>query len=225
MFRDRSPEELPDFLEYLAGFAEGSLPPLAEISDDLGLSLPALREQLEVARTLGFVEVRPRTGIRRLPFDFGTALGQIVKFAVATDHKYFEQFSQLREHIEAAYIEEAARLLDDGWKRAIQARCELAFKKLRGNPVQVPHEEHREFHMFIYHRLNNPFVTGILEAYWDAYEAEGMSLYAGSIDYLNEVWQYHALIADNILKGDYAAAREALVKHMGLLAHRPDGNH
>ena len=50
---------------------------------------------------------------------------------------------------------------------------ERALEKLRGTPVQVPHEEHRKLHLMIYSRLDNPFVTGILEAYWDAYEAVG----------------------------------------------------
>ncbi len=87
--------------------------------------------------------------------------------------------------------------------------------------MQVPHEEHRNLHLLIYRRLGNPFVTGILEAYWDSYEAVGLNMYAGSIDYLNEVWQYHARMVECICNGDYAAGREALVKHIDLLAQRP----
>ena len=226
MLRDRSSSDLSEFLLYLSNQPEDeSMPSLAEISDELGMSVAGLREQLEVARALGLVEVRPRTGMRRLPFSFAPAVRQIVKYAVALDHKHFEQFSQLRNHLEAAYIEEAARLLDDQDKQGLRSLCNFAQKLLHKNPVQVPHDEHRDFHLWIYHRLNNPFVTGILEAYWDAYEEVGMNLYAGSIDYLEEVWRYHALIADNIYKGDYAAARDALVKHVDLLAQRPDGNH
>jgi DNA-binding FadR family transcriptional regulator len=222
MLRDKSSTDLSEFLLYLSNQPENdSLPSLAEISDELGMSVAALREQLEVARALGLVEVRPRTGTRRLPFSFGPAVRQIVKYAVALDHKHFEQFSQLRNHLEAAYIEEAARLLDENDKKGLRYLCTYAQELLHENPVQVPHDEHRQFHIWIYHRLNNPFVTGILQAYWDAYEEVGMNLYAGSLDYLEEVWRYHALIADNIIKGDYTAARDALVKHVDLLAQRP----
>jgi DNA-binding FadR family transcriptional regulator len=37
------------------------------MSKELGVSVALLREQLEVAKAIGLVEVRPRTGIRRLP--------------------------------------------------------------------------------------------------------------------------------------------------------------
>jgi DNA-binding GntR family transcriptional regulator len=96
-----------------------------------------------------------------------------------------------------------------------------AQEKLRRTTVQVPHEEHRKLHLVIYSRLNNPFVTGILEAYWDAYEAVGLSVYAGGIDYLNEVWQYHTQMVESILNGNYEAGRQALIKHVDLLAQRP----
>ena len=44
---------------------------------------------------------------------------------------------------------------------------------LAGTPIHIPHKEHREFHTAIYRHLNNPFVLGILDAYWDAYEFVG----------------------------------------------------
>ena len=56
-----------DFLSYLADHAgePGSqLPPLTELSQTLGISVSKLREQMEVARALGLVSIRPRTGIQ-----------------------------------------------------------------------------------------------------------------------------------------------------------------
>ena len=72
MLRDRPSVDISEFLRYLASHpeAENGLPSLNKLSEDLGISLAALREQLEVARALGLVEVRPRTGTRRLPFSF-----------------------------------------------------------------------------------------------------------------------------------------------------------
>jgi len=75
--------------------------------------------------------------------------------------------------------------------------------------------------MLIYSRLNNPFVTGLLEAYWNAYEAVGLNMYAGGIDYLEEVWGYHKTMVQSICNGNYAAGRKALITHIDLLAHRP----
>ncbi len=223
MLRDRTSTDLSEFLRYLASHAEADsgLPSLPELSRELGISVAALREQLEVARALGFVEVRPRTGTRRLPFSFAPALGQTLSYALVLDHAHFDKYAQLRNHIEAAFWDEAVSQLTGDDKLELQDLIRQARAKLRGTPVQVPHEEHRKLHLNIYRRLDNPFVVGILEAYWDAYEAVGLNLYAGSIDYLEEVWQYHARMVDGICSGDYAAGRQALIQHVDLLAQRP----
>jgi DNA-binding GntR family transcriptional regulator len=86
--------------------------------------------------------------------------------------------------------------------------------------IQIPHWEHRQLHLNIFKRLNNPFVLGILEAYWEAYEAVGLNLYAG-YEYLQEVWRYHQSMVDEISRGDYNAGYQALVDHKDLLHQRP----
>ncbi len=223
ILRDRTYTDLSEFMRYLASHpeADSGLPSLPELSRELGISVAGLREQLEVARALGLVEVRPRTGTRRRPFSFAPAVNQTLGYALALDHANFEKFAQLRNHVEIAYWDEAVRNLTDEDKHQLRGLVVRAQEKLHGNPVQVPHEEHRKLHLLIYRRLDNPFVTGILEAYWDSYEAVGLNMYAGSIDYLIEVWQYHARMIEAICSGDYAAGREALVKHIELLSHRP----
>ena len=87
--------------------------------------------------------------------------------------------------------------------------------------MQVPHEEHRGLHLLIYSHLGNPFVTGLLEAYWELYEAVGLNLYGGDIKYLREVWDYHGQMVDCISSGNYDEGRDALISHMDLLAQRP----
>jgi DNA-binding FadR family transcriptional regulator len=223
MLRERPSVEVSEFLRYLAAHpeAQDALPTLNELSRELGISVAALREQLEVARALGLVEVRPRTGTRRLPFSFAPAVRQSLGYALALNDGHFRQFAGLRNHIETAYWDEAVTKLKDADKAELQSLVRRAREKLRSDPVQVPHEEHRRLHLLIYSRLDNTFVTGLLEAYWDAYEAVGLNMYAGGIEYLGEVWEYHARMVDAICSGDYAAGREALIKHVDLLAQRP----
>jgi DNA-binding FadR family transcriptional regulator len=222
ILRERISPEISEFLRYLASHeeAEGNLPSLNELSRELGISVAGLREQLEVARALGLVEVRPRTGTRRLEYSFAPAVKQSLAYALALNESYFEKYSELRNHIEAAYWDEAVKLLTEPDKNELQSIITRALDKLSGNPIQVPHEEHRKLHLLIYKRLNNPFVTGILEAYWDAYEAVGLNLYAGSMDYLQEVWGYHKTMVQSICNGNYSAGHKALVTHIDLLAHR-----
>jgi DNA-binding FadR family transcriptional regulator len=226
MLRDRPSTDISEFLRYLAAHpeAESGLPSLNELSRELGISLAALREQLEVARALGLVEVRPRTGTRRRTFSFTPAVSQSLRYALALNgghDGHFQKFAELRNHIEAAYWNEAVCKLTDEDKAELGALIERARAKLRNKPPQVPHEEHRKLHLLIYRRLDNPFVTGILEAYWDAYEAVGLNIYAGGMDYLNEVWEYHAQMVESICTGDYDAGREMLIKHVDLLSQRP----
>ena len=221
--RERTSPAISEFLRYLASHpeAEKSLPTLNELSREIGISLAGLREQLEVARALGLVEVRPRTGTRRLTYSFAPAVKQSLAYALALHRTHFEKYSELRIHIETAYWDEAVTLLTEEDKRELQNIITLAFEKLQGNPIQVPNEEHRRLHLLIYSRLNNPFVTGLLEAYWEAYESVGLNLYAGGVDYLEKVWGYHKTMVQSICNGNYAAGSEALVTHIDLFAHRP----
>jgi len=223
MLRERARFEVSEFLRYLAlhPASEGTLPPLSDLSRELGISVAGLREQLEVARAMGLVDVRPRVGTRRLPFSFRPAVSQAVAYALALSNDYFEPFSDLRNHLEAAYWDEAtSRLLPED-KAELRILVARARAKLAGAPLQVPHEEHRNLHLLIYSRLKNPFVTGLLEAYWDMYEAVGLNVYGGDIEYLDQVWNYHGLMVEGICEGNYAAGREALLKHVDLLAQRP----
>ncbi|MEW5939307.1 MAG: FCD domain-containing protein [Chloroflexota bacterium] len=223
MLRDRTPSTLSEFLQYLASHeqTEQSLPALASLSLELGVSVASLREQLEVARALGLVEVKPRTGIRRQPFSFSPTARQSLLYAIALDNRHFQTFADLRNHIEAAYWFEAVEKLTADDKAELQALLARAWSKLRGAQIQVPHEEHRKLHLLIYRRLNNSFVTGLLEAYWDAYEAVGLNVFAGGYDYLEQVWTYHQQMVEAVCNGDHEAGHKALVEHTDLIAHRP----
>ena len=226
MLRERTASDaLSEFLRYLAQHDEANgqgLPALKELSHELGLSIASLREQLEVARALGLVEVRPRTGTKRLPYSFTPAVRQSLRYALALDNGHFQKFSELRNHIEGAYWHEAAQLLTDDDKEELQSLLASAKEKLSGTSIQIPHKEHRQLHMAIYQRLENPFVTGILEAYWDAYEVVGLNVFTGGLSYLEQVWEYHTQMVEAICNGNYEVGYEAFIQHADLLYHRPE---
>lgn len=196
------------------------LPPLNELSQDLGVSVSSLREQLEVAKALGIVDVKPRTGTRRLPYSFFPAVQQSLSYAIGLDRANFDAFSELRDHLEADYWFEAVELLSAEDRDDLQQLMESAWIKLRSPQIKIPHTEHRRLHLGIYRRLNNPFVLGLLEAYWEAYEAVGLNVYA-DYDYLQQVWSYHQRMVDSICENDFSAGYQALVEHKDLLYHRP----
>jgi DNA-binding FadR family transcriptional regulator len=225
IIRERfSSPQISEFLYYLATNedADGGLPTLKELSQELRVSIASLREQLEVARALGLVEVKPGLGgTRRRTFSFTPAVRQSLGYALALDEAHFRKYSELRNHVESAFWHEAVKGLTEEDKADLQKILARAWEKLRREPVQVPHEDHRALHLLIYSRLENPFVTGILEAYWDAREAVGLNVFAGGYEYLQEVWKYHQIIVESICNGNTRAGYEALVAHTDLLYHRP----
>jgi DNA-binding FadR family transcriptional regulator len=210
-----------NFVEYIADDTncceeDGRFPSLTKLSKESGVSISRLREQLAIAKELGFVEVRPRTGIRRLPYSFTPAVASSLSYAIARERSRFDQFADLRRHVEACYWKQAVQLLEPEDHQLLRDLVDSAWSKLEGNPVRLPHREHRQLHLLIFGRLENPFVSGILEAYWDAYEKVGYNRYHG-LDYLQRVWKFHDQIVKNICIGEIEAGYRALLKHMELL--------
>lgn len=211
-----------DLVRYIVerGFRPGDrLPPLEDISRELEISIGKLREQLEVARSLGLVDVRPRTGIRLAEYSFLPAIRFSLLYALASDPNQFEAFSALRNHVESAFWHEAARQLTAEDHAQLRAIIAQAWSKLDGQPVRIPHAEHRQLHMTIFGRLKNPFVTGLLEAYWEGYEAVGLNVFS-DYQYLREVWTYHERIVDAIVAGRLDEGHRLLNEHAQLLQQR-----
>ncbi len=201
------------------------LPTINELQseDMLGASASKVREQLEVARALGLVEVRTHTGMRLKAYSFAPAVRLSLFYALARDLRNFERFGELRVHLELAYWGEACALLTPDDTALMRDCVEQARAKLGDQWIQIPNQEHRVFHLTMFQRLENPFVLGILEAYWDAYRAIEPYRYA-DYDYLTLVWDYHERILNHICAAEFDAARAAFVEHTRLLRYpsRPE---
>ena len=91
--------------------------------------------------------------------------------------------------------------------------------KLSSKPVEIPHEEHRELHLGLFARLDNPFVLGLIAAYWDAYEAVGLHRYY-DLSYFTRMWDWHREIVDAIAAGAYDQSKQILIRHFTLLEDR-----
>jgi DNA-binding FadR family transcriptional regulator len=212
-----------ELLNYLVenGVAPGDrLPPLAELATTLDVSVGKLREQLELARRLNLVSVRPRVGIHREPFDFLAAVRTSLFFGLATGEATFAQFSGLRQKIETSMWYEAVARLTEEDKEKLRQIVALAWAKLQGEPPHIPNEEHRQLHLTIFGRLDNPFVQGLLAAYWEAYEASELTRYVEYV-YWTQVWDYHSQIVDAIGAGDFDRGLQCLIKHFSLLPEVP----
>ena len=212
-----------DFLEYLSSSQRNShddeqcnIKSLRELSQEQGVSIAMLREQLSAARVLGLVDVKPGTGIQVLPYEFAPAVRASLSYALSLDRKYFAQFSSLRRAIEKDFWFQAVEELKEDDIAYLHVLVERAWEKLESSPARLPHKEHRELHMTIYGKVENVFVVGLLEAYWDAYEQVGLNQYT-KLEYLKNVWAFHRKIVQAVSDGDMKLGYEYLLEHMELI--------
>ena len=64
-------------------------------------------------------------------------------------------------------------------------------------------------------------MTGLLEAYWEAYEAVGLNVFT-DYSYLTNVWEHHSQVIEAIADGDIDKGYEILMDHTELIAARPN---
>lgn len=215
--------ELLDFIIRAGYKPSDRLPTLNTLQDDdhLGIGISKVREQLEVARALGFIEVRSKTGMRLKDYDFAPAVRLSLFFAIAQNPRAFELFGEVRNHLEVAFWNEAVERMKAEDFEAMRQCITQAREKLESKQVRIPNDEHRTFHLTQFKRLDNPFVMGILEAYWDAYEAVEVTRYA-SYQYLKQVWQYHENILDALTQGETERAKTLFIEHTKLIRYDHD---
>ena len=201
------------------------LPPLTELSGILNISISKLREQLEVVRALDMVGVKPGSGTQINEFNFAATLRLGLLYSLARSEQNFEAYKSLRNATAAAFWQEAVALLTPDDLAEARRLVVAARTKLDGRAIQIPHREHRAFHLALFKRLDNPFVVGIEEAYWSAYEAIELHHYA-DYQYLTTVWDYHERMVDYIEAQDFARSSAEFVAHTQLLKvnhHTPNG--
>lgn len=201
-----------------AGYEAGeTLPTIKELGSRkyLGISTSKIREQLEVARALGIVDVRSRTGTQLKPLNFGQPVRLAALYALGQNAESFEQFNDLRIGVEVTFWHRACSTLTEKEICTMREAIEDAQRLLNSHPIHIPFAEHRKFHLTVFKNLDNPFVIGILEAYWDVYDVVASNQYA-EYSYLQEVWQHHEQILNAIVAGDFDAALEYFIKHTQL---------
>lgn len=219
-----------DLLNYIAeqDLQPGDrLPTLSELQapQHLNISVSKVREQLEVARALGLVEVRSKTGTRLKDYNFAPAVRLSLFYALSRDLHAFEQFSQLRNHVELAFWHEACATLTETVTSEMRNCVAIAREKLNSTHIRIPNEEHRIFHLTMFRHLDNPFVLGLLEAYWDAYAAVEVNRYA-DLYYHRAVWDYHERILSALEQRDFENAKDLFIEHTHLLRYKqPQNDH
>ncbi|MEM7029159.1 MAG: FCD domain-containing protein [Chloroflexota bacterium] len=208
-----------DILQYIVDndlHVGDRLPPLTELSDILDISVSKLREQLEVARCLELVGVKPGAGTQIHDFNFASIIRIGLTYSLALSDQNFEAYKALRIATTAAFWEEAVSLLTPKNIEEVRALIEAAWSQLNHARIRIPHQEHRAFHLALFEQLDNPFVRGIEEGYWLAYEAIELNSYL-DYQYLTEVWKQHEKMIDLIEAGKFSESKAVFIEHTQLL--------
>ena len=163
--------------------------------------------------------ILPKTGIHKNNFSFYQAIKPGLDYAVMDDVTNFQHFAGLRKHLESAYFVEAAQSLSLAELNSLENLVQSALTKIEGSPIQLPNEEHRDFHMKIFANIENPFLQGLLETYWDLYHFHDFEYYPDH-DYLLRVWHYHMRIIEQVKNRNFTQALALLIEHMDLLKQR-----
>ncbi|MDD3949148.1 MAG: FCD domain-containing protein, partial [Anaerolineaceae bacterium] len=122
----------------------------------------------------------------------------------------------VRQHLELAFWQEAVVRLSHKEIDYLADLIEKAEKKIQNQPVVIPLEEHSEFHLSIYRPLNNTFLNGILETYWQLSQETEFRMYSDQV-YLENVWTYHKKIQRAIATKEYDLGYQALMTHFELV--------
>lgn len=200
------------------------LPPLDQLAKQLGVSRGKLREDLIAAQAYGVIEMRPGDGTYLCPFDFYTAVRPLILYSIACNKGDFDRLYRLRARMEVAFWDDAAQTLGQAEIDQLAHILDRADAKLQGYPIEIPHREHRDFHVLIYSRLDNPFAQGLLKAYWDAYEAVGLHRYF-ELSYYQRMWTSHRGMVEAIASGENEAGKQILLQHFTLLEDRLQSTH
>jgi len=209
-------------LQTVDGEELNKLPSLGDLAKQMRVSRGKLREELIAAQAFGVVEMRPGDGTYVRPFDFYEPIRTMVLYGIAGDKRSFDAYYRLRAQIEICFWTEAVRALTPADHARLYQILERAESRLTSAPVEIPHEEHRELHLCMFSRLDNPFVLGLIAAYWDAYEAVGLNRYY-DLSYFTRMWDWHREMIDAIAAGDYEQGKQILIRHFTLLEDRLSG--
>jgi DNA-binding FadR family transcriptional regulator len=195
------------------------LPPLGNLAKELGVSRGKLREDLITAQAYGLVEMRPGDGTYICPFDFYAAIRPAVLYSIACDKQNFDRFYQVRARLEVVFWEQAVCALDQADYEALDRIVERAERKLKGVPIEIPHDEHRDLHLRVFSKLDNPFVQGLLNTYWDAYEAVELHRYF-ELSYYERMWSSHRKLVGLLREERHQEGKEVLIQHFSILEDR-----
>ena len=194
---------------HAAGLRSGDVvPPELELASKLKVGRPALREALGALEVIGIVQ--SRQGARRTlgTFDMGAVI-RTLTVGMVPDLHALRSLLEVRRVLEIGFFPQAAARLTAKEIAHLRLLTDTMQQKASAGEVFV--REDQAFHAAIYHRLDNPILWGLLEAFWELFDHMGAETRTGTN--LPATAASHARIVDALVAGEMALAVHHLNSH------------
>ncbi|WP_018382351.1 FadR/GntR family transcriptional regulator [Wenjunlia vitaminophila] len=188
------------------------LPTEVELVQRLGVSRNSVREALKALQAVGIVEVRHGFGtfvgsMSLEPFvealTFRTVLGQ------RQGRQSLLELLELREAVEAGLVRRVVgRIPEDDLTRL---RHLVGVMRQDAESPEGHARTDREFHVTLYQALDNPLLSEVLDAFWDALHQVSGDL--AQPHRPSETWREHQEILKAVRAGDASRAEDAVRRH------------
>ncbi|RAR53340.1 DNA-binding FadR family transcriptional regulator [Paraburkholderia unamae] len=196
-----------------------ALPSEGQLAQDLGMSRPSLREAMKSLESLGVVESRHGEGIYVKAFSFDSIIDNLPYAFIAEGHS-LRELLQVRAAIEIGAVPEIhARIpAADVARLRVLAQQMLA----RAEAHELYEEQDREFHATLHQCLDNPFLSRLIDLFWQVFRRLNHSTGQPEHWLIEATARDHIDIVDRLEAGDLGGLVKAYRKHFDTIFARMD---
>jgi DNA-binding FadR family transcriptional regulator len=187
-----------------------ALPSEGELAERLGVGRNSVREAVKALEALGIIEVKVGSGLFVRAFSLDPLLDNLTDLMLA-DVELLAEIREARRFLEVGMIENVIGAVD-GAQLAHLRSILREWREVAGERGYSPDHD-RAFHHAVRENIDNGFVSGILERFWEAQRRSlERGIDPGPPDPVAHV-RLHAAIYDAIRRKDATGMRTAIDRH------------
>jgi len=191
------------------------LPTERELAEMVGVSRLALREALSMLKGLGVLEPRHGKGIFVRPLDISIIFSMLSPLLRTHVDIHVQDLLQMRSHLESSIAELAAVHRADEDVRILEGHLDGMRRSIGDRSTFMEHD--MAFHEELARSTGNPIFHIFMAAIADLV-LEFQLMFPDKREYREQGIPSHQAILDAVIAQDSAAARAAMIAHIGRAA-------
>jgi DNA-binding FadR family transcriptional regulator len=186
------------------------LPSEGDLAERLGVGRNSVREAVKALEALGIIEVKVGSGLFVRGFSLDPLLNNLTDLMLA-DVELLSEIREARRFLEIGMIDHVIDAVDE--RQLAHLRSILKEWRESASDRGYSAEHDRAFHQAVWDNLNNRFVSGILERFWESQRRSlEQGINPGPSDPVAHV-KLHVAIYEAIRRRDGVAMRTAIDRH------------